>query len=426
MKTSTYDHRDMVYTDLRRGDMISTILFPGVTADEASRALLVDITNGKRLRNTVPHQWTTDQFDNYRNEYRSWVRDVHAQLINLFMHEDAANLFGDYVDPHPLQPYQPPDIRTQLSERLGRLTKIYLECFPSTPDPATAAMLEPTEQFNVLISWSKPISYAIADKFYNWLPTVLPGAKPWISTEDIDKGKLWFQQLQAYLSRSEVQTCILFITPENVRSPYLYYESGAISARVSEKVLICTYLVGERPDILKDGPLQHYQATVATKGDTFRLLKTLNKSLPTPLSEVDLRTAFDVHWPDLSEHLEKALASVAALPNPDDGFIETDADTLAGFKLSSECRRLLTEACDDEHGMISRGQFLDGTYELQTNGVALANNPNVRERAKWEEAVRNLEANDLIRDVGHKRELFEVTAKGFEVADLLGDDAPQG
>ena len=109
---------------------------------------------------------------------------------------------------------------------------------------------------DVLLTWSGPTSHDIAGFFHTWLPGVLPGIKPWISDQDIAKGKKWFPELTAQLDKSHVS--ITFITPENVRSPWVYYEVGFIAAKM-EDGFVCPYLVGVDGKAVKDTPLGQYQ-----------------------------------------------------------------------------------------------------------------------------------------------------------------------
>src|SRR4051794_28404124 len=80
---------------------------------------------------------------------------------------------------------------------------------------------------DVILSWSGDLSRKVAESLNGWLKDVLPGIKPWISTEDITKGSTWFPALLGRLEAARL--CILCITPENVRSPWLYFEAGAIA-----------------------------------------------------------------------------------------------------------------------------------------------------------------------------------------------------
>jgi hypothetical protein len=95
--------------------------------------------------------------------------------------------------------------------------------------PAEPITRERSQSVDVLISWSKRQSRETATALYNWLPKVVPDFKPWMSDKDIDKGKQWFGELQGFLA--DATSTIICVTRENVRSPWIYYETGAIAAK---------------------------------------------------------------------------------------------------------------------------------------------------------------------------------------------------
>jgi hypothetical protein len=47
----------------------------------------------------------------------------------------------------------------------------------------------------IFISWSGNRSKAIAELLKRWIKQVLQGTQPWISTQDIESGSLWFSEL---------------------------------------------------------------------------------------------------------------------------------------------------------------------------------------------------------------------------------------
>jgi hypothetical protein len=91
---------------------------------------------------------------------------------------------------------------------------------------------------------------------------------------------------------------------------------------------------------------------------------------------------------------------------------------LAVPSLSKEACELLKEASQDQYGSIIRFNDSEG-FNLQTNGLALAESDNPREKANWEAALNDLINKGLIRDEGYKGECFVLTKKGYEVADSL-------
>ena len=264
---------------------------------------------------------------------------------------------------------------------------------------------------DVLISWSKGQSREMASVFHEWLPKVVPGLRPWMSSKDIDKGRQWFGELQSFLG--EATSCLICVTRENVRSPWIYYETGAVAAKKQE-VLVCPYLVGIGISMITDGPLVQWQCTEATKQDTFALLRSLNKALANPHDEVLLRGNFETKWPEFEQKLTQILALEAVLPSE---LVQTEADELAGYPLSPEARTLLVAAATSD------GQVLYCRSSSGCNtqaGKQILNEPhNSRSEAIWEQAIKALVAHGLLVERGHKGQVFEVTAKGYDVADAL-------
>jgi hypothetical protein len=126
---------------------------------------------------------------------------------------------------------------------------------------------------DTILIWSVTTGHHIASYFREWLKTVVPGIEPWISNEDIAKGKKWFPELMRQLSRTSVS--ITFITPENVKSPWIFYEVGVIAAK-NEDCIVCPYLIGVETVRVRDTPRGQFQCTLATKEDTFRLIRSIN------------------------------------------------------------------------------------------------------------------------------------------------------
>ncbi len=86
--------------------------------------------------------------------------------------------------------------------------------------------------------------------------------------------------------------------------------------------------------------------------------------------------------------------------------------------LSGEARVLLKEASMDNHGTILHVSYFGGT-DIQTNGKNLITAQDRRHVAKWESALQELLDENLIVGRGHEDEIFEVTDKGFQIADMI-------
>lgn len=157
---------------------------------------------------------------------------------------------------------------------------------------------------NTFICWSQARSKQIAGVLREWLPHVLPGENFFLSS-DIEKGTLWFEAIRTQLQGADA--AIICLTPENIDSPWMHFEVGAIAGKNAES-RIFAYLFGLTPSEVS-GPLAAFQSSSCTKEDTRKLVLALEKVCQKPIEK------FDEHWPDL----EAALADVAPNPRPRPG-----------------------------------------------------------------------------------------------------------
>ena len=101
----------------------------------------------------------------------------------------------------------------------------------------------------VFLCWSKDRSKAIAEGWARLLPEIA-GGKPTLSTE-FQKGRDWSTALRNDLD--EAKTGIVFLTPENVASPWIHFEAGALATAVgSRNGEVFTYIYGFDPASLLD------------------------------------------------------------------------------------------------------------------------------------------------------------------------------
>jgi len=86
--------------------------------------------------------------------------------------------------------------------------------------------------------------------------------------------------------------------------------------------------------------------------------------------------------------------------------------------ISPVARELLTEAVRDQSGTIMHVRYLGGT-QISTNGRNFTEDGSARNVARWEGAIIELEAIDLLVARSPKREIFAVTDRGYSVAASL-------
>jgi hypothetical protein len=130
--------------------------------------------------------------------------------------------------------------------------------------------------------------------------------KPWISSKDIDKGSLWFGEINDQLKDTSVG--IICLTQENKNRPWVLFESGALAKGLSDS-RVCTFLVDLESKDIQD-PLAQFNHTFPQKESMFALVKTLNKLIPTgSLDAKVLEQSFEIFWPRFEERFSKVLKS---------------------------------------------------------------------------------------------------------------------
>ena len=177
----------------------------------------------------------------------------------------------------------------------------------------------------VFLGWSGGTSHRVALTLHGWLPNVIQAIKPYISSEDIAKGARWANEIANELESSKYG--IISVTKENVSSPWINFEAGALSREI-EKSFVTPFLFDLRPAEVQ-GPLAQFQHTIWVKEDVLKLLSTINsKQEPQlQLAKDSLGAAFEVWWPRLNDELEKlkndvtSASSKPAPPKPDQGEI---------------------------------------------------------------------------------------------------------
>lgn len=162
------------------------------------------------------------------------------------------------------------------------------------------------EKLKIFISWSDRRSQQVAEALRDWLPNVLQDVKPWLSTSDIDKGEKWGQVIAGELQKSNFG--LICLTPENLTSPWLLFEAGALAKK--EKSRVWTYLFEVQYEDVID-PLSQFQHTLATEDDTKKLVDAINKAQTDSLEADRVARQFDKWWPELHDKLERIRESPA-------------------------------------------------------------------------------------------------------------------
>ena len=163
----------------------------------------------------------------------------------------------------------------------------------------------------IFVSWSGTQSHEAATALKNWLPYIFTDAQVFVSSEDIRKGKRWLSEISKELSTTNFG--IVCLTQDNLESPWILFEAGALSKLKSAQV--CTLLFGNLRNADVEGPLSNFQSTIFNRGDFLKLIQSINSKLgKSRLEEQRLKAMFEKWWPDLdiaiiasSKHSEKSV-----------------------------------------------------------------------------------------------------------------------
>lgn len=224
---------------------------------------------------------------------------------------------------------------------------------------------------SVFISWSGERSKAIAELLDEWLQCVLQTIDPWISTQDINKGTLWNNEINNQLKG--INTGIICLTMGNKNAPWILFETGALAKGISSN-RVCTFLIDLQTQDISD-PLAQFNHTLPTKDDMFKLLITLNEGIEKPLKEKILKGVFETYWDQFEQKFNKIL-------------LETQ-EQASGIPETSD-KDILTEILSSVRNVEKRVRFLESNNRDDSN-------QNIKQ-PKWTELASslNLHHKDLM------------------------------
>jgi hypothetical protein len=177
----------------------------------------------------------------------------------------------------------------------------------------------------VFVCWSGTRSLAVAKRLGTFLVEVVPELKDEVFfSAQLEKGIRWFEEIVRKIEHA--QAGILCLTAENLTSPWLHFEAGALAKGLHEspdtradhgqeplRNRIFTYLYGVTAASLA-GPLAQYQSTSTTREDTWNLIKALvGVVLPGKESDEPRSRAFETAWPAFEKDLKSIAVTVQEL-----------------------------------------------------------------------------------------------------------------
>jgi len=153
----------------------------------------------------------------------------------------------------------------------------------------------------VFIGWSGERSKAMAQALHDWIPLVLHNVDPWVSEADIEAGERWGEVVAKELADSNFG--IICVTRENVNSPWVLFEAGALAKTMQGSKVIPLLLDLEIRDIT--GPLAQFQAKKVEKGGVHEVINSINQTANGAVPEVRARELFEALWPKLEKEVKE-------------------------------------------------------------------------------------------------------------------------
>jgi hypothetical protein len=148
----------------------------------------------------------------------------------------------------------------------------------------------------------------------------------WISGRDIGPGQRWALALGRELAESHFG--IICLTAENLQSPWILFEAGAVSRSLEARVV--PLLFGIKPSDLA-GPLAQFQSVEADRAGIERLVAHLYDAGNSALDARQKDLVFRQLWPVLEERL-KGLADQATKESP----VQSPVDLLSELAKSPD------------------------------------------------------------------------------------------
>jgi len=153
----------------------------------------------------------------------------------------------------------------------------------------------------IFISWSGERSQALAKVLHEHLRLVLHYVQPWKSEEDVHAGNRWAQDVAKGLDASNFG--IICVTPENQKSPWLLFESGAL-AKYMQDAKVIPLLFDLEVSELTGHPLGQFQAKKVSKEGLEEIVQSINHLSNNPVPDEDTKRLFNAFWPQIKEKID--------------------------------------------------------------------------------------------------------------------------
>lgn len=266
------------------------------------------------------------------------------------------------------------------------------------------------KQPKIFISHSS-IDVDIVTPFVELLEGIGIGSNHLFCSSVVGYGIPMDEDIYDYLKKqfNEFELHVIFILSENYyNSPACMNEMGAAWVLKNRNTMILA--PGFEFHSIK-GAVNPRQIGLKLDGSTDDVKEKLGGLRSLLVNEFGLSNIPDARW---EMKRDTFIDEINNLSIPENNDKEENND----FTISEHGLFILKAIELDASGTLIKVRTMSGTT-LQTNGKNMIDSNERREVAKWEAAVDELLGIEFIVPVGHKGELFEMTAKGYDYLDSL-------
>jgi hypothetical protein len=156
----------------------------------------------------------------------------------------------------------------------------------------------------VFISWSGERSRQVAELLNTWIQCVIQAVDPWVSSQNLDRGTLWFSEISNQLANTTYG--IICLTKSNKEKPWILFEAGALAKGLSSS-RVFTFLIDLYPQDIED-PLAQFNHTLPNKDGLTKLIYSINNSLEAKrLTDIILTNVIETYWPQFEKEFKKII-----------------------------------------------------------------------------------------------------------------------
>ncbi|MBS1060754.1 toll/interleukin-1 receptor domain-containing protein [Gluconobacter sp. Dm-44] len=157
----------------------------------------------------------------------------------------------------------------------------------------------------VFLSWSGKKSHEVAKLLQEWIACVIQSSDPWLSSNNIDAGSVWFSEIQTQLADTSIG--IICLTNENKDKPWILFEAGALAKGISNNKVVVLLCDLSSSDI--QPPLSQFNCITPDQQGMKRLFQAINSHSPSEfLKPTVLDATFEVFWEKFKDRLAKSIS----------------------------------------------------------------------------------------------------------------------